>query len=307
MEIENYRPEKISPRDWGLIAPFVRDAVATAQAHYGGRYDTKDMLGAVAQHVRWVTQVACLPLESGVVFDRDSIHAYTAHGCSDLTPGTRGTRRSMLLRVAEAVLPDGQRVARLTPLHKDNPYAPYSEFEQRAMRSWAEGQRTASRRMDSRAVLALGLGAGLSTADILSLRAGDLMADHLGVLITVDRPSSRRDVPVLARWEQPLVDLLAVRQPEEWFIGVRRPGSNKNYLHNFLSTSRPESGQRPVIARLRNTWLVHHLTSGTPLGPLVAAAGLETFRTVEKLLPFLPEPTVEQTRREMRRALRSVG
>lgn len=52
-------------------------------------------------------------------------------------------------------------------------------------------------------------------------------------------------------------------------------------------------------------WLLHHMTMGTPIGPLVCAAGLQTFRTIEKLLPLLPEPSQDEVRRSMRRALRA--
>ena len=45
----------------------------------------------------------------------------------------------------------------------------------------------------------------------------------------------------------------------------------------------------PNVGRMRNTWLLHHMATGTPLGPLAAAAGLQTFRTIEKLFPYLAD------------------
>lgn len=307
VDISTYCPERMTLSDWERIASFVREAVVETQEHYSGRYDTKDMLGAVAQHVRWVTVVACLPLERTVVFNRGVIADYVASGCGSLTENSRANVRTFLLRVAEAVLPDGERVTRLTPLNKDAPACPYSEFEQRSMRSWAEGQTTPQRRTNCRAILALGLGAGLSSADILSLRTSQIVVDTLGVLIRVDRPSSRRDVPVLAGWEQALVDLVAVRAPDQWAVGVQRGDGNNNWLNEFLRRTQPEQRLRPEVSRLRNTWLVHHLAWGTPLGPLAAAAGVETFRTFEKLLRFVPEPSQVEVRRSLRRPLRSVG
>jgi len=306
VDIQRYRPEKMAPRDWERIAPFVREVVTETQAHYCGRYDTKDMLGAVAHHVRWVTQVACLPMERSVICHRDVISEFIAHGCVDLTPGSRATRRSLLLRVAEATLNPDERVSRLQSVHQDNPLVPYSEFEQRALRSWAEGQTTAARRLDCRGILALGLGAGLSTTDVLSLRVSDVQADSMGVLIRINRTSSQRDVPMLAQWEQAVVDVVHARRADDWLIGVHRTGSNKNYLSDLIARTQPEAGLRPQMSRLRNTWLVHHLRTGTPLGPLSVAAGLETFRSIEKLLPFVPEPSADEVRRSMRRALRRV-
>lgn len=295
----------MAPGEWALIAQFVRQSTLTAQSMYDGRYETKDMIGAVAWLTRWVTQVACLPMEPSVIFHRDTIAEYVAHGCESLTPGSRSTRRAMLLRVAEAVLPTDERVTRLESLHRDNPGVPYSEFEQRKLRSWAEGQTTPTRRLDCQVILALGLGAGLPSGDILRLRVRDITVDDLGVLLLAGSEGAVRDVPVLGSWEQVLVDLGAVREPDEWVVGVQRLGG-KNWLSDFFARTQPEGGLRPSPLRMRNTWLVHHMSSGTPLGPLAAAAGLETFRTIEKLLPFVPEPTQDEVRRAMRRALRSV-
>ena len=159
--------------------------------------------------------------------------------------------------------------------------------------------------MECRAILSLGFGAGLASSDIIALRARDILIDDLGVLIRV--PGSRaRDVPMLAPWEQAIVDLHTARESGAWLLGARRTSGGKNWLNNTIATSSPEGTLRPVPARMRNTWLLHHMIAGTPLGPLAAAAGLETFRTIEKLLRFVPEPTVEEVRRSMRRTLRAV-
>ena len=111
---------------------------------------------------------------------------------------------------------------------------------------------------------------------------------------------------MLAAWEQGVVDLCAARGGGDWLLGARRTSGGKNWLNNTIAASSPEGTLRPVPARMRNTWLLHHMIAGTPLGPLAAAAGLETFRTIEKLLRFVPEPTVEEVRRSMRRTLRAV-
>lgn len=305
VDVASYSPDGMEPWEWDRIAAFVRQTTLTAQKHHSGRYQTKDMIGAVATFTWWVTEVACYPMETSVVFHRDTITDYIDTGCDSLTPGTRATRRAMLLRVAEAVLDLEERVERLAPVHKDNPLRPYSEFEQRQLLSWAEGQTTPTRRLDCHLILALGLGAGLSSPDILSLTAGQVVVDHLGALIRVQRRGAERDVPVLAAWEQPIVDAVSMREPDGWLVGTRR-GENSNWINHFLAKTQPEAGRRPNVSRLRITWIVHHLNTGTPLGPLSVAAGLKTFRTIEKLLPFVHAPSQDEVRRSMRRALRVV-
>lgn len=305
VDVAAYSPDGMETWEWDRIAEFVRQSTLTAQAHHAGRYQTKDMIGAVAGFTWWVTEVACYPMETTVVFHRDTISDYIASGCDTLKPGTRATRRSMLLRVAEAVLGPDERVERLAPVHMDNPLRPYGEIEKRQLLSWAEGQTTPTRRLDCHLILALGLGAGLSSADILSLTTEHVFVDALGVLIQLQRPGGEREVPVLAAWERPIIDAVRAREPGGWLVGSRR-GTNSNWVNHFLSKTQPESGRRPLVSRLRNTWIVHHLDSGTPLGPLSVAAGLETFRTIEKLLPFVQEPSQDEIRRCMRRTLRAV-
>lgn len=306
LEITDYRPATIPDRAWNRIADFTRAVAADTQTRHGNRFNTRDLMGALAHHVHWVTDAACLPLDRSVVFHRDVIEDYIAHGTPTLSPGSRTTRRSFLLRAAEAVLPDDERVARLHPHHKDAPARPYSEFEQRALRSWAVGQTTAQRRLDCHTILALGLGAGLGTSDMLSLRAEQIDVDDQGVVIHVTRPGVERDVPVLAAWEQPLINVLAARGLDDWVVGVRRAGVYKNWMTQFLRRALPERGVTVEIARLRNTWLVHHITAGTPLGPLAFAAGLETFRTIEKVLRYVPQPSHDEARAHLRHAMAAV-
>ena len=147
------------------------------------------------------------------------------------------------------------------------------------------------------------MGAGLSTHDILGLRVRDITADDHGVLIAV---RGERDVPVLWQWEQELIDLIAEREGQQWAVGPQRSTTTKNWLHSFISRTQPEVGVTPTVGRMRNTWLLHHMATGTPLGPLAAAAGLQTFRTIEKLFPYLPPPTRDEVRAAMRRHLRSL-
>ncbi|OLT44022.1 hypothetical protein BJF86_12830 [Serinicoccus sp. CNJ-927] len=102
--------------------------------------------------------------------------------------------------------------------------------------------------------------------------------------------------------------MVAARDPDQFVIGAQRQNAeNKDFINSFLARTQPEGRLRPAVSRLRNTWLVHHMVAGTPLGPLAVAAGLETFRTLEKLLCFVPDPAQDEVRRLMRRSLWSGG
>ena len=305
--LDAYAPSHMSERDWALIAPFVLEATTTALVWHSREYDAKDMIGAVAALTRWGTQVACLPMNEAILFHRDTIAEFIAHGCGGLTIKSRGTLRSRLLRVAEAVLPASQRVTRLTPLNFDRAMSPYTTTEIRKLHSWAEGQTTPMRRMESRAIVALGVGGGLANRDINHLLAGDIQVDPAGVLLHVRRADSSRYVPLLVSYEKAIVDLVAVKGPGDYFVGSRRVTATANWLNQTIAKSRPEGAFRPSPVRMRNTWIVHHLITGTPLGPLAGAAGLDTFRTIEKLLQFVPVPSHSEIRHSMRRALQMIS
>ncbi|MHB8294630.1 MAG: site-specific integrase, partial [Acidimicrobiales bacterium] len=73
-----------------------------------------------------------------------------------------------------------------------------------ALRSWATGQTTPTRRRDAATLIALGAGAGLAVEDIAGLTAGMVATDDMGVLLAVPGRRSRL-VPVLAEWEAPIV------------------------------------------------------------------------------------------------------
>lgn len=306
MDVARYRPASIGADDWTEIADFVRTAVVVTQARHESRYTTKDLMGHVGAHTNWCINVACLPLENSVVFHRDVIGESIQRGFPHLKKTTLATRRSALLRVAESVLPQEERTSRLAPLRDDKLAMPYTEDEQTALRSWAVGQTTPVRRQDCHTILALGLGAGLPAPDILALRVRDITVDDHGALITIRDGAHPREVPVLWRWEQAVVDAVNSRDPEEPVVGAERTTRNRNWLNNFVYRTLAEDGLRPDSRRMRNTWLLHHLATGTPLGPLSVAAGLDTFRTIEKLVPLLPDPTRDEVRRSMRRPLRSV-
>jgi integrase len=298
-KIKSFEPT-MSQRDWAAVEEFSRSVVADAAPKTTAA--AVDLLTAVSRLALWCHKSAGYPLEREVVFDRDVISEYVTHGCPELrTKGSRGTRRSLLLRVAESVLPPQERVARLEALCVANPRAPYTEAEQISLRSWAAGQVTAQRRQDCHVLLALGLGAGLSSGEMMALRVSDIEADDEGVLVHVHGKRDRV-VPVLGHWEPALANLRETCNPAEPALGANRTTMNPNWVSNFVSKT--QGSLKPNSQRMRNTWIVHHLTARTPFYALVVAAGLETTEMLDRLLRFVPRPTQDEVRAALRQAVR---
>ncbi len=297
--IQNFTPD-MPERYWSVIETFVRAVVTDAQP--ATPYTAGSLLSSTAHHVLWCWQTAGLDLSRRSVFDRWAIEEYITRGCPTLSPASRGNRRSQLLRVAEALLGPEGSPGRLAPLPPSDPVRPYSPPELAALRSWAAGQATPTRRRDAATLLALGAGAGLAVEDIAGLTAGMVGVDEVGVLIAV--PGRRaRLVPVLADWEGSLVEAARSVAPDRPLFGQRRTTGNKNCVSNFVGKS-SGVGPKPSVQRLRATWIVHHLAVRTPVVPFMAAAGVQSLEALTRYLRFVPGVDPAEARQALRGQLR---
>lgn len=295
--IADYTPD-IPKGEWAVIEAFVRGAVTDCGV--GTPYSARELLVVAARLVWWCWRTAGLPLDRGVIFHRDTIAEYIAHGCPQMSPASAGNRRSQLLRMSELLLPLQQRTSRLAPLPPSDALPPYPPAEVVALRSWANGQNTQYRCEQCNLLLALGLGAGLSNAEILSARAEHIRCDEAGVLVEVTGRRARF-VPVLASWESALVDYASIGHlnPKQFVFRPRRTSSHSNTIGNFVDKV-VDGRVHPTAQRMRVTWMVTHLAAGTPVKPLIVAAGLDSLEALTRYLQFVPDADITQIRREFR-------
>lgn len=240
-----------------------------------------------------------LELSSTAILARDNVISFIDSGLADRAPATRADYRSKLLRVAEALLPSELAPRRLTPLQASDPCAPYSRAEQQDLLLWARSQKRA-RRKDARILLALGLGAGLSSAEIGNARANDIIATTDGAVLVHVRDGRPRTVPVLRRWEKVLLQRAQELSGEEYLFVAGRKGCGKNLIGNFVN--RNDATVHVQAQRLRNTWLVVQMTACTPLPELIEAAGVESLEALSRFLPFVERKDPRQSRRVLRAA-----
>ena len=107
--------------------------------------------------------------------DYDVIEAFCVAGLAGRAPGTRGTYRSALYRLAEAAHgPAGQRA---TPFPGARAPAPYSPAERAELAALAAAQRDPAKRSSALAMIVFGIGAGLRPGELVALR-GDDVARH---------------------------------------------------------------------------------------------------------------------------------
>jgi hypothetical protein len=296
--IANYTPD-IPADEWAIIGEFVRAAVTACDCQTP--YSARELLIASSRHVHWCVFTAGLPLDRGVVFHRDTIGEYTAYGCPQLVPAVKGNVRSRLLRMSELLLPPTARTSRLAALPASAPTVPYSVGEQVALRSWATGQITQYQVVNGHVLLALGLGAGLSAAEVGEVQARHLHCDDNGVLVEVVGKRARL-VPVLAEWEPVLVDVAdTAMRPDLYVFRPRRDKNHRNLVGNFVDKT--NLGRvRPNLQRMRATWIVTHLAAGSPVKALVAAAGVDSLEALTRYLRFVPDADVAEYRAAFRAA-----
>jgi integrase len=199
--------------------------------------------------------------------------------------GSQATHRATLWFVIDALGTDAASYSR-RPIARSNPTRPYSETEIAALHSWARAQGTDRRRLDAMALLALGLGAGLATRELLGVRVSNL--HHVGKRTFVTVWESRpRVVPMRPEWERPLERIRDELSPNDWLFRPGRLGPASGQITDFLQRARTRLDVRP--ARMRTTWLVNHLTDGTPPNVLLRISGLKNLAALDKLTDFVPK------------------
>lgn len=277
-ELDKYRPD-LPDDDWLHIREFVIRAAREASAHL--TYADASIVNAIAHHVDWCVNVAGYSMTRESVFRRDVIGA-AASVMATTHSSSRGRRRSLLLRVGEVlgVIPTARA---LTPLAAASPSAPYTAAEAYEVTRWALSQRD-DRQPSARALVALGMGAGFPSREICAARASDILNDGTAVR------TGDRIVPVVDDWRAELDELARSAAPPNAALFRDGVAWHKNMVTNFVATSVPD-GFPPTVQRMRATWLVEHLSAGTPMQDLLAAAGLQSMDALVRYERFLPPPS----------------
>ncbi len=124
------------------------------------------------------------------------------------------------------------------------------------------------------------------TRELLAVRSTDLdWRDEILHVFVWD--TRRRLVPVLPQWTAPLVELTIDDDRDRWSFRPGRQGIRSAQVTDFLHRGhQTDLDVRP--ARMRTTWLLTHLASGTPPRELLRIAGLENLAALDRIVRFLP-------------------
>jgi hypothetical protein len=254
-----------------------------------------------ARYARVLTRISAwcleqgLPLDLEVVLDPDTVERFTSMGLTNDV--SRGTYRADLRRIGPRLTTKAPWVPSPEAVSRRQVAVPYLSEELVALQHDAAHQSTSSLRRAARALIALGAGAGLDGRWATRVRGADVIREDCAILVRVGAPLPRL-VSVVATHEAELVDL-ATEARDEFIVGGRSLARNRaGELASRIEVS--HGTPRLSAARLRSTWLVHHLSIGTRLPELTMAAGLSGATVLSDLLVYVPPLSTEAARRLLR-------
>jgi integrase len=287
----DYRPINALPY-WNVIGEFITSAVADTAAATGR--EERSIYPAAVAFVLWCWQSRGTPLDRKRIFRRATAEEFIHLAMTRYTKGSRATHRATLWLMIDTLNPADLNRSR-RPISRSAPTKPYSTPEVAALYSWAASQGTEHRRQDAIALLALGLGAGLAARELLGVRVRDLdtRTGHIQVIVWEGRP---RVVPLRPDWERPLRRILEDLQPDDWLFRPGRLSATSGQVTDFLLRARTDLDVRP--SRMRATWLLDHLLSGTSPQELLRISGLKNLAALDKLATFTPRTGVTLPFRE---------
>ena len=227
-----------------------------------------------------------VPASGEFLLDYDVIEAFCVAGLAGRAPGTRGTYRSALYRLAEAAHgPAGQRA---TPFAGARAPAPYSPAERAELAAVAAAQRDPAKRSSALAMMVFGIGAGLRPGELVALRGDDISRHGRQVMVQVSGPAARV-VPVASRYAGRAGELARGAGSGSVF----RPGpadrSYKNFVTNFaLGLSADPAAPRLSLRRARSSFICDHLAAGTPVPVLLAVTGIAEAGSLARYARHVP-------------------
>jgi hypothetical protein len=275
-----FHPRGVDEATWKAISPFV---LACANSlPFRGWSSSARTLRVLYRLAAWALGEGTA-LDVELVLDPDTVERFVPQGLNG--DPSRATYRSVLRRIGPLLTKSAPWEPHSVPMTRRQVAAPYTTSEIETLIADAGCQSTRMRIRAFRALLALGAGAGLDGRWITRVKVEDVAITKVGIFVQVGEPAARK-VPVLAHWEADIVKLASTAGDQFLVGGYSLSRNRASTLTSSLEV--PPGHPRLSAARLRSTWLVWHLTSGTRLPELAAAAGLKGVTVLSDLLSAVP-------------------
>jgi hypothetical protein len=287
-KLERYSPRSIDHDTWSQIRPSIVSIMRQAKVKGPGvTFDKKMRL--LSYYFTWAVHHG-YPCDRESLLNDQAIEDYIRRGCRNISPGSRSSYRSDLRSLKRAAGSELDRSHQFNRISARNVRAPYTDVEVSELLNTINYQPRFENRSRLQVAIALGLGAGIDSADLREVRAGDITDHgHNGIEIEV-RGTTPRHVWLLHDYEEMLRSGLRHMGPRTRVV----TGTSKIHKNsvNILYQQIVHTGRRPPKfeqARMRNTWLIRLLQAPIPLALVMQAAGLKSARTLTDLVTYVNE------------------
>lgn len=276
--IAHYRPQ-LAPHLWQLIAEFTRTTVTCATPPTA--QIAREYLRHLAHLAHWATHVSGLPLTTQTILRRSVIDRYIAGLLRTHSAAVQSRAARALGRLASSSSNAPRPATRVK--YAQALGSPYLPSATPWMWSWARAQRTELQRINAHAVLGLCRGAGLTTAELLLARVGDISITPDASIIDV-RGANVRRTPIERSWEAGVQYALnRAIDGDDWLISPnaqagRREAINKITVRRDVPTPQPH--------RLRSSWIVDWLDRA-PVAHVLEVSGIRTIAALDRHQPYL--------------------
>lgn len=276
--IQHFSPPAslLAPELWRAEAATIRAAVKAAE--FDLPHSARAAMRCTAGFFAWAHAMG-LSTDPEGLFTPDRVDAYVGSK-AHLTIRSRATYRSMIRRVGRAATvraPWPPLAETLSPGTAAS--QPYSAGEVRRFWQAADAQATKRRRRAMRTILALGLGAGVTTNELVEVTAADITYHQGARVLCLTLPD--RVVPIRAEYSDVVADLCA-RTSTGPLIGA--PTAARDRLHVYTDRVEIPRDVPPLqVRRLRSTWAVAVLSDGINIAEFDLISGGASVRTLAML------------------------
>lgn len=283
--LDAYQPTitRISAAQWARTRALV--VAAVEGAHYPSIHGAHLALRVVSAFVAWAEDEG-VELHAERLFQPDRVERYIGVRRSAATRRTRANERAVLRRVGRTATTTAPWPAEPQPFQGHvHLKAPYSTDEVKAFWRAVDHQATDHRRRVLRAMLLLGLGAGLKPREVLECTASQVKSERASGLTAVFL--SDRTVPVINTYAEGLRGLCR-EFPEGPLVGHW----NRNRRDPFTGLRRGIEipGHLPTLTapRLRTTWMATVLQHDLRISEFMVIAGTVSSKSLECIAPYVP-------------------
>ncbi|MBM3715902.1 MAG: hypothetical protein FJW64_09255 [Actinobacteria bacterium] len=271
-----YRP-RVNASQWAAVREFT---LATAVTLGPTTFDsTRRLMSMSSRFHAWVWVTGGRELTVERVYTQNNIDLYVQNQLG---------RRSQVHQwgVARQLVANGRELTtaalRGLPAAHMKLRAPFSSAQIATMHSWANRLTTIKKRQNAWGLLGLAGGAGLRAEEIVDVNVDNVDVVNGRVFVNVTGETPRR-VPVRHAWARVLLKSIDDRSGDERvFRGPVIEEYRPRIIQTFL-TDHPAQ-VRPTPARLRASWIVHHLDNDVPLPVLKELGGFRTYDTLARYL-----------------------